>query len=376
MRDPENIPKTLEDFMQIYEDYEKDFKNKHSDEREITVDYLQYSTYLQNPVTQFHQEYFHTKHSGKYTWTPYMYLLFSMILVILYLIGNILSQSNSPDNLSGRIFSLIAVFLIAFLAPFYLIKLTNKWNWKYLLYSLVFVIGVFYTILVILSFFSVVESDSVMLDKLLLIVGVAWAPTSFSIFILLKYKPYITDFGGIHLFLGWIYRVSEMKGDIKALNASFDKLLIELDNWLNHVFKLVIKNKDEILEGFYFNVLSNKTFLSDIEEDHRDLFEKILKGLLVEDLVHSETFSNVKEEEKTIAKLKHFDLAWLNYQLALKEFPNIIKLIEKITTKNLIIDYYSPVKKLKKLKKKLISVIAYIITTLFAPILSLFFNSV
>lgn len=367
MRDPKNIPSSLNGFMQIYEDYENDFKNKHPNKRRMSGDYLQYSTYLQNPVTPFHQAYFQTKYSGKYSWIPYMHLLFSIILIMIYLIG---LPIFAPKTFIPGLISLIAIFLIASLAAFYLVKLLNKWNWKYLLIALVFVIGIFYTILIILSFYKCNPKE--IPGKFLSILGIAWAPTSFSCFIILKFKPNITDFGGIHLFLGWIYRVSETRGDINTLNSAFDKLINELDNWLNIVFDLVIKNKNEILENFYYNVISNTTILTDIEEDYKDLFEKILKGLLVEEILHSETFPNIEEEDKTIANLKHFDLVWLNYQLASKEFPNIIELIENISKIKLKVVYYSPAKKLKKLKAKLISAIAYIITTLLAPIMSLF----
>jgi hypothetical protein len=235
---------------------------------------------------------------------------------------------------------------------------------------IVFGLGVLYTILIGLEFLE--DSSKMILDKFLSILGIAWAPTGFSIFFILKFKPYITDFGGIHLFFGWIYRISETNGDIKTLSSSFHRLIYELDNWLNSIVKVVIKNKYEILENFYFKVITDENFLNEIKINHRDLFEKILQGLLVEELLDSEAFSFVKDENKTIPKLKKFGLVWLNYRLALKELPKIIKLIESIANKKIEITYYSSWIKLKKFKAKFISIAIFILSSLIPLIISIF----
>ena len=100
MKNPEKIPQTLEDFMQIYEYYENELKKEYPDDSSMAVDYLQY---IENPVTLFHEKYYFSKHNSKHSWSPYFYLVLSLIF---------LSVSIFMSFLSVYIFGIISEIIL------------------------------------------------------------------------------------------------------------------------------------------------------------------------------------------------------------------------------------------------------------------------
>ncbi len=376
MKNSEIIPQTLEDFMQLYIDYEdKLIKNVDLDDKSNTVDYLQYYQYKSDPIIPFHEKYYKSQYSNKYIWMPYIFLILSFVLLCGYLVVSFLNVYQvgivSESKLISRILFVIFENLLVLFLSIYFVKNTNKWLWKYHFSIILILLGGLFTIMIVLTSLSDPSSE-LLIDRFIAILGLAWAPTCLSLFIFLKYKPYITDFGGINLFFGWIFRVIETNGDIKTLNSSFNKLIYELDSWLNKTLNVIIKNKYELLEGFYLNVISNENFLKEIKANYRDSFEQVLQGLLVEKLLYSDTFDNVKEEKKSLQILNHFDTIYLNYRLAFSELPKIIELIKNLANVKFEIIYYSTLNKLKNLKTKLIPITVFILSTLIPFIISLF----
>lgn len=126
MKNPEKIPQTLEDFMQIYIDYENDLKKKYPDDSSMTVGYLQYSQYIENPVTPFHEKYYFSKHNSKHSWTPYFYLALSLIFLSVYILMSFLNVYLfgiiSESILLGRFLRLIIFIGLASLLSYVLLK--------------------------------------------------------------------------------------------------------------------------------------------------------------------------------------------------------------------------------------------------------------
>lgn len=374
MESSEKIPQTLEDFMQIYIEYENKFKRKYPGDKSMTVDYIQYSIFNNNPITPFHKKYYSSKYTGKSSINPYFYLILSLIFLAIYVTFSILNwiwfEIITESILLGRIIGLIIFHSLTVLFSIITIKGSNKWNWKYFLLLFLIFWGIILSIIITVS--SLSEDPEMISDNLFSIFGISWAPTFLCLFLLFKYRPYITDIGGISLFLGWIYRICETRGDINTLNSSFYRLIYELDNWLNNTIKVVISNKYDILEGFYFNVINNEKFLNNIKNDHRIQIEKVLKGLLVEKWLNTDTFSNIDKKNKCIPNLNKFNLLWLNYRLALNELPKIMNLIENLSLKKIKINYYSASIKLRKLKVKFMSIMIFVLGTIIPLIISLY----
>ncbi len=361
--------------MQKYIDYEDKLKNIYPDNKSFTVDFLQYRLYKTDRIIPFHKKYYKSKYSSQYFWTPYIPLIFSLILLCSHLIVTFLAVYQSgiyPESiLIVRIGFLIFIYLCTLFASFCFFQVSNKWSWKYIFSILTIGLGSLSTFIIMITPLSETSTEGT-IDRIFGIFCISWSPITLALFIFNKYKPYITDFGGIHLFFGWIFRVSETNGDIKTLNSSFHKLIYELNHWLNKTLNVIIKNKYEILEGFYLNVISNENFLKEIKTNYRDSFEQVLQGLLVEKWLYSDTFSDVEKEDKNLPKLDHFNTTYLNYRIAFSELPKIIKLIENLANKKFEIIYYSTLNKFKNFKDKLIPVTIFILSTIVPLIISTF----
>lgn len=174
--------------MQIYIDYENDLKKEHPDDSSMTVDYLQYSQYIENPVTPFHKKYYFSKHNSKHSWTPYFYLALSLIFLSIYISMSFLNVYLfgiiSESILLGRYFGLILFIGIASLVSYTLLKIVNKWTWKYYLIFVLILLGGLFTTLQVISLFG--TSSDILIDKFFSILGISWAPTCFSVFLLIN----------------------------------------------------------------------------------------------------------------------------------------------------------------------------------------------
>jgi len=202
--------------------------------------------------------------------------------------------------------------------------------------------------------------------------GIGWAPACVIFYVTFKHHKYITDYGGIHLFLGWIYRISKTHGDFRALRTSFEKLLIDFDSWLNDSLGLIIKERWKISEGFSLNAITNEKFDDHICIDYRTEIENALSGLLVENILKTKPFESIPESEKKISKLSRDNLKTLSYELALEQLPKIVDLIKKLSSKDMEVRYYSWKQKFNKYRSKLFSVLVFIVGTLFPLILPFF----
>jgi len=355
-----NIPNSLNELMKIYQDYEQTEKVEEKDF--YTTDYLQYSCYNKDPITPFHNEYYYTKYKVSYHWISNLFLILSIIFALFYFLGFYIEITllDIEYPFLGTILIFTPIYSVCTIISLIFSKLSNKWNWK--LRSLIFalIIALEFIIFRIIILFQ--EGIPSIFNFFYTVSGISWAPACIIVFIFARRHVYITDYGSIHLFLGWIYRVSETQGNFKVLTSSFFRLINELDNWLKETLNVLIKNKYEIYEGFYLNLFSNKEFLNNIHKEYKILFQEIFQGLLVEDILYSDTFSDIKEEDKKISCLNLFNLKWLSLRLVLK-LPEVIELIQNISSKKLEIQYYSISKRFKKYRTKIISLGIFILTT-------------
>ena len=356
-----DIPNSLNELMKIYQDYEQTEKVEEKDF--YTADILQYKCYNKDPITPFHNKYYYTKYKVSYHWISNLFLILSIIFALFYFLGFYIEITflDKEFQILGVIFMFIFVYLVSIIISLILLKISNKWNLK--LYSIICALGIalVFPILRTISLFQ--EDTPSIFNFFYTVSGISWAPACIIVFIFARRHIYITDYGGIHLFLGWIYRVSETQGNFKVLTSSFYRLINELDNWLEESLNVLIKNKFEIYEGFYRNLVSNKEFLNNIHKEYKTLFQEIFQGLLVEDILNSDTFSYIKEKEKKISCLKSYDLKWVSLRLALNQLPSVIELIQNISSKKLEIQYYSTSERFKKYRAKIISFGIFILTT-------------
>ena len=375
------MPESVEKLMETYSHYENDFNT----DFEFSEDVLQDLAYSENPITPTHLKYYHSKYRKGHYWMMLFFIfsigLYTIHFAGLYLILNSLGV-DVLKNFLPRTIGIIIFLSIFALTAFLLKKIAHKWNWKKLAYFFALVIGIASSILIFINptipeinnpTYQEFELYITFFYGLFNLMGIAYGPACLLVSIIYKTHSSITDFGGIHLFLGWIYRISETNGHLKVLNSSFHHLINELDNWLNETSKILIKNKNEILEGFYLNILSKEKFLENICKKYRDSFNNIFKGLLVENILKSKTFSYLsKDVEKKISSLDKVDLKMLNYRLALTQIPKIINIIEILSTKKLEVIFYSFSEKLKKIKSKMVTFILFMFTTLIPLIISFF----
>ena len=366
------IPKSIEEIMDIYANYE--ITGKSGDEAYFSVDYLQNLVYYKNPFTPDHKKYYYTKYKSKHYRIYSIFLILSVIFFAIHFIGYYLILNllgiEVMKNFLLRSILFIGVLSYTIISSTLLARYLNKWNWKTPAAIFPLTIGILFTIA---TFFGLHQGPAeTILQPTFSAAGMAFGPAFLSIFLFYKFHSSITDYGGIHLFFGWIYRISETSGDLQSLNSSFHHLINDLDNWLNITSRILIKNKSEILEGFYFNLISDEVFLEEISRKYRDLFQNVFTGLIVEDILYSDALSYVEEKDKRISSLNRFALEYLSFRLALTQIPKIINLIEKLSSKKIEILYYSTSEKLKKFKSKIISFTIFMLSTLVPLILSLF----
>ena len=374
--------------MDIYIDYENKYKNE--DKRlEKSVDMLQNEVYFENPITPIHMDYYHSKYKNGHNWMIIL-LILSIVFYTIHFIGFYLILNSLGvevlKNAFVRTLLVIIMLLLCSVSLSYIRRYLHKWNWKTPTIIFALIIGIIFSLLLFtktnyeleMKNPTTLEIEPVLmfLNALFNAMGMSFGPASLIVFISYKSHSSITDYGGIHLFLGWIYRISETNGNLKVLNSSYHHLIYEIDNWLNETSKISIKNKYEILEGFYLNLMSNEKFLENISKKYRDSFNNIFTGLLGEEIldsIDSKVFSQIEEKDKKISHLKDkADLKYIKYRLALTQIPKIINLIETLSSKKVEILYYSTSEKLKKIKLKIIPFVIFMITTIIPLILSLF----
>jgi len=358
-----DMPENIDDLMKIYENYE----DKQKDEKLFySTDILQDIAYSSNPITPSHKKYYSSRFKSEYHSLMLLFLYLSIIFILIYFIGFYvilnLSEFDVWANFIPRTGLFVSFLSYSIIVPIYFARsFLNKWNWKFLSIMFPLSIGI---IVAILTFFKVEPgSTESFYAAVFTSLGLSLGPTLLMFSLFYKNYKYITDYGGIHLHLGWIYRICQTNGDLKTLNISFKRLLYDLDNWLNLTSKVLIKNKFEILEGFYSNVLSVKNFLGDLTQNFKLNFQTIFSGLLIDEILKSEVFS-YKPENKKISCLKRDDLKYLNYRLALTQIPEIINLIELLTSKKIEIKYYSLMEKFKKFLYKIPGIVIFVLSSL------------
>lgn len=357
-----NIPKNIDNLMDIYENYEKKDRKE-----EFTPGFHQFDTFGHNPITPFHKEYYNTKYKTKHYTISYILLILSIILSSLYFIGfSIEAYIFELPGLRTELIARILLFSIPIGAIlvllFLIVKDLNKWNWiSYAVWSSIFVAAILTGVAFLRSFTG---EEETFFNIIYTASGIGWAPACLTFYITYKHHTYITDYGGIHLFLGWIYRISKTHGDLKSLQYSFEKLLIDLDSWLNHTLDLIIKKRTLILEGFSLNIISDANFIDNISKIYKTEFESALTGLLVDDILNSNTFKDIPLTEKKISKLNKFTLKYLSYKLALDQLPKITDIINKLSSKELEVRYYSTKQRFNKYKPKILSFLIFLAGTI------------
>ncbi|MFX1420401.1 MAG: hypothetical protein ACFE9N_15935 [Promethearchaeota archaeon] len=365
----EEIPKTIDQLMEIYSKYEKQGKAK-----ETTIDFMQYNTFKSNPITPFHAVYYKTKFKTKHYSISYLLLTISIVFYVLYFVGFILEVYVFRIGLEEEwllrilLFAIPTGYVVLLISIF--AKNFNKWNWvSYATFSAI-LIAILFSFIATFRLFTG-ERESIY-EIFYTVSGLSLGPACLTFYLTFRFHHYITDYGGIHLYLGWIYRISQTHGDLKSLHRAFERLLLDLDSWLNNTLKLVIKNRIEILENFSLNIISNENFMADISKNNKIEFENALNGLLVEDILNSDTFKDVKPENKKIGSLGKFDVKYLSYRVALDQLPKITTLIEKLSSKKLEVLYYSTSKKFSKYKTQILPILIFVFGTLLPVLLPLF----
>lgn len=359
-----DMPENIDNLMEIYENYENENKD---DKFFYTPDILQDMAYSSNPITPSHEKYYNSRYKSVYHPLMQLFLYLSIVFFLIYFIGYYVILNLSEFDVWANFISRTGIFvfflLYSIIVPIYLARsILNKWNWKYP--SIMFPLSIGF-ILAIIYFFKVEPgSTESFYAAVFSSFGMSLGPALLMLSLFYKNYKYITDYGGIHLHLGWIYRICQTNGDLKTLNISFKRLLYDLDNWLNLTSKVLIKNKFEILEGFYFNILSVKNFLGDITQNFKPNFQTIFSGLLIDEILKSKVFSYIKPENKKISCLKRYDLKYINHRLALTQIPEIINLIELLTSKKIEIRYYSLMEKFKKFSYKILGLVVFILSSL------------
>ncbi|MFX1391736.1 MAG: hypothetical protein ACFE9Z_16860 [Promethearchaeota archaeon] len=363
------LPKSTEDLMKIYSKYERENVTE-----ELTADFRQYKTFKEDPITPFHKDYYFTKYKTKHYRISYLILLFCILFYILYFLGFIIEAYILEIGIENELYRRLIVFIfpnmyvIIFITIF--AKGLNKWNWvTYAVGSAIF-IAVLFTALII-STLARGEKETIF-NIIYTISGLSWAPACLTFYVTYKYHKYITEYGGVHLFLGWIYRISETHGDLKSIHISFTKLITELDSWLNHTLNLTIKNKTDIIESFSLNLISNENFLDNISKIYKNEFERALSGLLGDEILHSVPSFEINIEQRKISHLNRSNLNYLSYRLALNQLPPIISIINNLTNKKLELLYYSTAKKLLKYRSNIISFGIFVVGTIVPLIVPLF----
>jgi len=355
-----NVPKSIENLMAVYEKYEtKTGKKK----------------FWTDPITSLHKDYFYTKYKTKHYRLSYVLLSVSILLYALYIVGFVIEAYvlNIPGR-SGELIYRIIMFAIpvgmVLLLIFLVAKDLNKWNWlSYAIWTSILVAA----ILTGITFFRLfLYQEKMSFNTIYTAAGVGWAPACLIFYVTYKHHKYVTDYGGIHLFLGWIYRISKNHGDFNALRSSFEKLLTDFDSWLNNTLGLIIKERWRISEGFSLNAISNEKFADNISINYRTEIENAVSGLLIEDILKTKPFESIPESERKISKLSRLNLRTLSYELALDQLPKILDLIKKLSSKDLEVQYYSFKQKFNKYKSKFFSFFVFFVGTLFPIILPFF----
>jgi len=364
------IPKTIDKLMEIYKNYEKKDRKE-----EFTPDFHQFDTFEHNPITPFHKEYYNTKYKTKHYTISYLLLILGILLASLYFIGfSIEAYIFELPGLRTELIARILLFSIPMGAIivllFLIVKNLNKWNWvSYAVWSSIFVAAILTGVAFLRAFTG---EEETFFNVIYTASGIGWAPACLTFYITYKHHTYITDYGGIHLFLGWIYRISNTHGDLKSLKYSFEKLLIDLDSWLNSTLDLIIKKRTLILEGFSLKFISDANFIDNISKIYKPEFESALSGLLVDDILNSDTFKDIPISEKKIPRLSKFNLKYLSYKLALDQLPKITHIINKLSSRNLEVRHYSTKQKFNKYKPKILSFLIFLVGTILPLIFPLF----
>lgn len=355
-----NVPKSIEKLMAVYEKYETKTRKK---------------KFWTDPITSFHEDYFYTKYKTKYYKLSKLLLIMSILLYALYFVGFFIEAYvlNIPGR-SGELIYRIILFAIPLgfilLLIFLIVKDLNKWNWvSYAIWTSILLAAV----LTGVTFFrTFIGQEEMSFSTIYTAAGIGWAPACIVFYVTYKHHKYITDYGGIHLFLGWIYRISKNHGDFRALRTSFEKFLIDFDSWLNNTLGLIIRERWRISEGFSLNAISNEKFADNISINYRTEIENAVSGLLVEDILKTKLFESIPESERKISKLSRFNLRTLSYELALDQLPKIVDLIKKLSSKDLEVRYYSFKQKFNKYKTKLFAFFVFFVGTLLPIVLPLF----
>jgi hypothetical protein len=143
-------------------------------------------------------------------------------------------------------------------------------------------------------------------DLTILIITLAtyWLPLTTYSFVLYKNRQSMSEFGGVHLYMGYVYLISESGGSLKALNRAFDYLMRELDDWLRNILGIQITNINKVREGFYTNLVTRNDFLATIADA---LPFSIFKPLQIP--------ANIEAAN----------------QLSISHLPNVIRAIESIS---------------------------------------------
>jgi len=244
-------------------------------------------------IPEFHKTYFKTNQIKDTI--PLVFLFFGLAFYFYYSIGLFLIISEFDTlHFPGSILNLIvqiycfAYYVLVFAISKYVAHV-DKWNW---VKSSTFWTIFFVIILSVLFFrfinvyfpqWSSLGVEPNIFHYSIMISGIVWGPTLIFFFAGYVGQNFITEFGRIHLCLGWIYYLANKSTetseyvDFRFLTKTFKRLISELENWLKKTYRLIFQNKDEIEANFFSNLINEKSFLSFYsDKDKKNIFEEIL----------------------------------------------------------------------------------------------------
>jgi len=241
-------------------------------------------------ITEYHKSYFKT--SQIKDWLPLTLFFIGIALYCYYFIGLVLIISEFHvwyfpgwnTNLALQLFLFIywiLIFAVSKVIGF------DKWNWvKVSIFWTTFfiiILSVLFFLLVSINFpqWNSFGVDPNIFHYLIMISGMVWGPALILFFIVYVGQTFITEFGGVHLCLGWIYYLANQSAenpandDFNFLSKSFKRLISELENWLKRTYRLNFHKKDKIVANFIGNLFNEKNFL-EFHSDKQNIFEVIL----------------------------------------------------------------------------------------------------
>ena len=326
-------------------------------------------------VPPFYNEYFSAKKSR-----------FLLIIISLVCIGSaiflysvfVLGQINAlqyhtinyPENIlkvNNRVILLIIFSGIYVVIAIFIGKISYNRNW----FKSILTLSIFYTILIDIM---VATGSTVYFfwEAIYIWGGTSWAPSLMAILITYILHKNYTDIGILHYNLSLIYYDSAKKEELPY--ESFLNFYKELDKVIRRYLGVIIKNRNELIEGYFEKLLKDSTFIKKISQNNRDLFGNLLNIFSAEDILIKEEYLKykIKKDEEIIPQLPISRIRDLNYEIFVKALPFIYQLTKNLTDKDISLNYYTFSQKIKNSGGKIVSLVIFVVTGILPLIISLF----